>query len=210
MRARGVLRDFLRAFCCWPLRLLTLLMVRIVLSGSVLTVGLLSVVYSRRVWLKWTRSSVGGAPAVVVRRCSPWRSFEVASRRPWVPNDASTSPSTRASRLENNMSVSHSFTADWNRVRRIPGYGATITVILNNEGLHAAEPHAKATLAWSAFTSVVHFPDGILLMRGNVGRWLPDSALQDAAPDAALTFERSKAEILDLVKLQSGASFEVR
>jgi hypothetical protein len=81
------------------------------------------------------------------------------------------------------------------RMKRAPNYGATVSVTLDDEGLHAVEPHAQATLAWPAFTRVVRFGDGILLIRGRVIRWLPDAALQNSTPDDALAFVRSKTQV---------------
>jgi hypothetical protein len=78
------------------------------------------------------------------------------------------------------------------RIKRSPGYGATVTVILDDDGFHAEAPNEQARLAWAAFTRVARFPDGILLLRGRVIRWLPDSALQNATPGEALALVRSK------------------
>jgi hypothetical protein len=81
------------------------------------------------------------------------------------------------------------------RIKRSPDYGATITVRLDDEGLHGSEPHAQASLGWAAFTRVVRFTDGFLFLRGNVIRWLPDSALTNATPEEALAFVRYKTEV---------------
>jgi len=81
------------------------------------------------------------------------------------------------------------------RIKRSPNYGATITVRLDDDGLHGSEPHAQASFHWAAFTRVVRFTDGFLFLRGNVMRWLPDSALTNATPEEALAFVRSKTEV---------------
>jgi hypothetical protein len=60
------------------------------------------------------------------------------------------------------------------------------------------EPNAQATFAWAAFTGVARFSDGILLMRGRIIRWLPDSALQNSVPEEALAFVRSKIEVVEI------------
>jgi len=84
------------------------------------------------------------------------------------------------------------------RLKRTPDYGAKITATLDEDGLTAAEPQAQAILKWAAFTRVAHFPDGILLLRGRVIRWLPNSALQNATPAEALAFVRSKTQVFDV------------
>ena len=84
------------------------------------------------------------------------------------------------------------------RVKRSPEYGTAIAIVLNDEGLSATEPQAQAKLLWSAFTRVVELPDGILLLRGKVVRWLPHSALQNASPSDAVSFVRSRANIVSV------------
>jgi hypothetical protein len=81
------------------------------------------------------------------------------------------------------------------RIKRSPNYGATVSLTLDGEGLHATEPHARVSLAWAAFTRVTRFEDGILFVRGSVIRWLPDSALQNATPEEVLSFVRTKTEV---------------
>jgi hypothetical protein len=80
-------------------------------------------------------------------------------------------------------------------IKRSPNYGATVAVTLDGEGLHATEPHAQVSLAWRAFTRVTRFKDGILLVRGSVIRWLPDTALQNATPEEVVAFVRSKTDV---------------
>jgi hypothetical protein len=84
------------------------------------------------------------------------------------------------------------------RTKRLPGFGAKITATFDEDGVTAAEPLAQASMKWAAFTRVVRFPDGILLLRGRVIRWFPDSALQNATPADALAFVRSKTPVTDV------------
>jgi hypothetical protein len=84
------------------------------------------------------------------------------------------------------------------RIKRTPGYGGTIAVRLDDEGLHAKEMYGEAKLAWAAFNRVVRFSDGLLLLRGNTIRWLPDSALQNSTPAEALAFVRSKSQVITI------------
>jgi hypothetical protein len=81
------------------------------------------------------------------------------------------------------------------RIKRSPNYGATVTITLDDKGLHATEPHAQTSLASAAFTRVIRFADGILFVRGPIARGLPDAALQNTTPEEALAFVRSKTEV---------------
>ena len=82
------------------------------------------------------------------------------------------------------------------RIRRLPNYGVSIAISLDDAGLRASEPHAQASFEWAAFTRVARFADGFLFVRGRVIRWLPDSALTNATPEEALAFVRSKTEVV--------------
>ena len=82
------------------------------------------------------------------------------------------------------------------RIKRSPGYGVTVTVRLDDEGLHTTEPHGHSSLDWAAFTRVARFPDGFVFARGRVIRWLADSALTNGTPEEALEFVRSKTKVV--------------
>jgi hypothetical protein len=81
-------------------------------------------------------------------------------------------------------------------MKRSPGYGDTVTIVLDDDGFHAQAPNEQSNLGWAAFTRVARFPDGILLLRGRVIRWLPDSALRDTTPGEALAFVQSKTTVV--------------
>jgi hypothetical protein len=81
------------------------------------------------------------------------------------------------------------------RIKRSPGFGSTITVNLDDDGLFAKEEHGEARLSWAAFTRVVRLSDGLLLLRGKVIRWLPDSALKDVTPQQALELVQSNVQV---------------
>lgn len=81
------------------------------------------------------------------------------------------------------------------RIKRLPNYGGTVTVVLDDVDLHADEAGAQITLVWPAFTHVTRFADGLLLTRGRVSRWLPDAALQSGTPHEALALVQSKSEV---------------
>jgi hypothetical protein len=83
------------------------------------------------------------------------------------------------------------------RLKRSPSYGVVVTVTLDDEGLHAAEPHARTSMEWAAFTRVSRLNDGMMFARGRVARWLPDSALQNATPEEVLVFARSKTTVAE-------------
>jgi hypothetical protein len=85
------------------------------------------------------------------------------------------------------------------RLKDSPDLGTEITMTLDEDGLTASGVHEQARLAWPAFTRVVRLPDGIMLIRGRVLRWLPDEALEDAAPGAAVAFVQSKADLIEIL-----------
>jgi hypothetical protein len=82
------------------------------------------------------------------------------------------------------------------RIRRSPGFGAAVSVTLDDYGLHAIEAHGQTTLAWAAFTRVVRFEDGLLFLRGRIMRWLPDAALKNSTPEEATAFVLGKTDLV--------------
>jgi hypothetical protein len=84
------------------------------------------------------------------------------------------------------------------RLKRAANYGATITATLDEDGMSVVEPQAQASLKWAAFTRVALFADGTLFVRGRIVRWLPNSALQNATPEEASAFVRSRTRVVDV------------
>lgn len=84
------------------------------------------------------------------------------------------------------------------RVRKLPGINSEITTVLDEVGLSAVGPHEEVKLAWSGVTRAARLPDGMIIARGRVFRWLPDSALVDATPAEATDFVRSRCDLIDM------------
>jgi len=83
-------------------------------------------------------------------------------------------------------------------LKRGPEYGGEVTVILNEDGLAARGRHVQTRFEWPAFTRCVRLPDGIMLLRGRVLQWLPDTALLNVTPDEAVAYVRSKTKLVDV------------
>lgn len=78
------------------------------------------------------------------------------------------------------------------RFKRRADFGAETTVTLSKEAIASSGRHAEGKWGWQAFPRSVRYPDGILLMRRGVIRWLPDSALQEGTPADATALVQSK------------------
>jgi hypothetical protein len=71
------------------------------------------------------------------------------------------------------------------RFRSRADFGEEVTVMLSDAGIASYGKHAEGRWAWAAYPRAVRFPDGILLLRRGVIRWLPDSDIQSGnAKDA--------------------------
>jgi hypothetical protein len=77
-------------------------------------------------------------------------------------------------------------------------FGAEMTVTMSERGLSASGPHAQSNWDWAAYPDAVRYPDGILLMRRGVIRWLPDSALVVGTPEDVIALARSKSVLREL------------
>lgn len=72
----------------------------------------------------------------------------------------------------------------WGILMKIKGkrdFGLEAIITMSEQGLNASGGSFKNDRDWSAYQRSVRFPDGILLRRPGVIRWLPDTALQDGA-----------------------------
>jgi hypothetical protein len=78
------------------------------------------------------------------------------------------------------------------RFKRRPDFGAEAIVTLSKEAITSSGRHAEGKWGWQAYPRSVRYPDGILLMRRGVIRWLPDSALQEGTPADATALVLSK------------------
>lgn len=84
------------------------------------------------------------------------------------------------------------------RLKRTAGQGVTVIVRLSDEEVTTSDAQARTHLRWTVFTRAVRFPDGIILLRGRVLRWLPDAALQDGSPEEATALVRSKLSLAEV------------
>ena len=78
------------------------------------------------------------------------------------------------------------------RFKRRADFGAEVTVTVSKDAIISSGRHAEGKWGWQAYPRSVRYPDGILLMRRGVIRWLPDSALQEGTPADATALVRSK------------------
>ena len=86
----------------------------------------------------------------------------------------------------------------YQRFRYRADFGAEPTVTMSEEGLGASGPHVQGKWDWPAYPSAVRHPDGIMLLRRGVIRWLPDSALLVGTPEDATALVRSKSTLREL------------
>ena len=72
-------------------------------------------------------------------------------------------------------------------------FGKEATVTLSGTGIATRGEHVSGEWGWAAYPKAVRFPDGILLLRRGVIRWLPDSDIRegDAATATALVASKT-------------------
>lgn len=69
---------------------------------------------------------------------------------------------------------------------------------MSEAGLGASGPHVQGKWDWAAYPSAVRYPDGIMLIRRGVIRWLPDSALLVGTPEEATALARARSALREL------------
>ena len=69
---------------------------------------------------------------------------------------------------------------------------------MSADGLVGSGRHVEGKWAWAAYPRAVRYPDGIMLLRTGVIRWLPDSALTVGSPVDATTLARSNSALREL------------
>ncbi|SRR6266404_1726141 len=84
------------------------------------------------------------------------------------------------------------------RFRYRADFGAMASVTMSEAGLSASGPHVQGKWNWAAYPSAVRYPDGIMLLRRGVIRWLPDSALLVGTPEDATALARSRSALREL------------
>jgi hypothetical protein len=86
----------------------------------------------------------------------------------------------------------------WSINRRLKGkidFGTEVTMTLSETGIEAIGQNVSGKWSWAAYPRSVRFPDGILLERAGVIRWLPDSAIQFGTPEQASQLVASKTDL---------------
>lgn len=81
------------------------------------------------------------------------------------------------------------------RFKKRADYNTEVKISMSDDGISAGGLHVKGEWDWAAYPRAVRFPDGILLLRKGVIRWLPDSAIQKGTPEDATALVQSKAEL---------------
>jgi hypothetical protein len=91
------------------------------------------------------------------------------------------------------------------RFKRRADFGTEAIVTLSKDAISSSGPHAEGKWGWQAYPHSVRYPDGILLMRRGVIRWLPDSALQEGTPADATALVQSKTLLKVVGRRRRGA-----
>jgi hypothetical protein len=78
------------------------------------------------------------------------------------------------------------------RFKRRADFGTEAVVTVSEDGIASSGRHAQGSWGWQAYPRSVRYPDGILLLRRGVIRWLPDAALQKGTPAEATAIVMSK------------------
>ncbi len=78
------------------------------------------------------------------------------------------------------------------RFERRADFGSEVTMTVSRDAIISSGRHADGKWGWQAYPRSVRYPDGILLTRRGVIRWLPDSALQEGTPAEATALARAK------------------
>ncbi len=86
----------------------------------------------------------------------------------------------------------------YQRMRRRLDFGTEATVTMSEAGIIGRGAQSKGEWNWAAYPSAVRYPDGIMLLRRGVIRWLPDSAIVAGTPTDATALARSKSTLREL------------
>jgi hypothetical protein len=90
------------------------------------------------------------------------------------------------------------------RFKRRADFGAEVIMTVSKEAISSSGRHAKGKWGWQAYPRSVRYPDGILLLRRGVIRWLPDSALQEGTPADATALVKAKTVMRAVRHRKSG------
>ena len=69
------------------------------------------------------------------------------------------------------------------------------TVTLSEDGVTGRGQRGQTLQFWTSYPRAVRFFDGILLLRGGVIRWLPDSALRQGTAEEATALVAAKTQL---------------
>jgi hypothetical protein len=92
------------------------------------------------------------------------------------------------------------------RFKRRADFGAEVIVTVAKDAITSSGRHAQGKWGWQAYPRSVRYPDGILLMRRGVIRWLPDAALQEGTPTDATALVQSKTVMKEVGRRRPGAA----
>ena len=81
------------------------------------------------------------------------------------------------------------------RFKRRADFGSEATVILSDSGIASHGEHVEGKWNWAAYPQAVRFPDGILLLRRGVIRWLPDADIQQGDANSATALVAKKTSM---------------
>jgi hypothetical protein len=84
------------------------------------------------------------------------------------------------------------------RFKRRADFGAEVIVTVTKDAITSSGRHAEGKWGWQAYPRSVRYPDGILLMRRGVIRWLPDAAIQEGTPVDATALVQSKTVMREI------------
>ena len=89
------------------------------------------------------------------------------------------------------------------RLRKSPYFNDNVVITISPESYHEKSDKSESTIAWSAFTKVRRFNDGVLLFQGALVHWLPNSAI--ASGSVSLVEELARDNIGDYKIIEHGA-----
>jgi hypothetical protein len=81
------------------------------------------------------------------------------------------------------------------RFKRRADFGAETTVTISKQEIASSGHRAQGKWGWQAYPHAVRYPDGILLLRRGVVRWLPDAALRGGTPADATELVKSRTAL---------------
>jgi hypothetical protein len=86
----------------------------------------------------------------------------------------------------------------YQRMRRRLDFNTEASVTMSASGLVGSGARAEGKWSWAAYPRAVRYPDGIMLLRRGVIRWLPDSGIVAGTATEATALARSKSALRDL------------